>query len=137
MPADSATRTAPAASATPATVAVFEARRFDRALAGSVVPAKQWQRIDELDALPEPVNALYAQAGKEIEQAREQGTSEGFVEGLSRVQQQMFEQPDANHESRDPLLAEDSRWCSALRCAILTRKQKKGRGVERVRIRLS
>src|SRR3546814_3111955 len=91
MPAESATRTAPAASATPATVAVFEARRFDRALAGSVVPAKQWQRIDELDALLEQVNALYAQAGKEIEQAREQGHSEGFAEGLARVQQQMTE----------------------------------------------
>src|SRR3546814_20903236 len=75
-PAESAKRTALSASATPATVAVFEARRFDRALDGSVVPAKQWQRIDELDALLEQVNALYAQAGKEIEQAREQGHSD-------------------------------------------------------------
>src|SRR3546814_9480038 len=88
MPAESATRTAPAASATPATVAVFDARRFDRALAGSVVPAKQWQRIDELDALLEQVNALYEQAGKEIEQAREQGHSQGFAEGLARSEEQ-------------------------------------------------
>src|SRR3546814_15544928 len=105
MPAESATRTAPAASATPATVAVFEARRFDRALAGSVVPAKQWQRIDELDALLEQVNALYAQAGREIEQAREQGNSEGFAEGLARVQPPMTEPLAAPNERRASALA--------------------------------
>src|SRR3546814_352623 len=115
MPAESATRTAPAASATPATVAVFEARRFDRALAGSVVPAKQWQRIDELDALLEQVNALYAQAGKEIEQAREQGHSEGFAEGLARVQQQMTEHLAALNERRARVLAEASARVTDLR----------------------
>ncbi|HEY9541703.1 MAG TPA: FliH/SctL family protein [Luteimonas sp.] len=121
MPAESATRTAPAASATPATVAVFEARRFDRALAGSVVPAKQWQRIDELDALLEQVNALYAQAGKEIEQAREQGHSEGFAEGLARVQQQMTEHLAALNERRARVLAEASARVTDLACAIVAR----------------
>src|SRR3546814_9673936 len=121
MPAESVTRTAPAASATPATVAVFETRRFDRALAGSVVPAKQWQRIDELDALLEQVNALYAQAGKEIEQAREQGHSEGFAEGLARVQQQMTEHLAALNERRARVLAEASARVTDLACAIVAR----------------
>ena len=121
MPAEPATRTAPAASATPATVAVFEARRFDRALAGSVVPAKQWQRIDELDALLEQVNALYAQAGTEIEQAREQGYSAGFAEGLARVQQQMTEHLAALNERRARVLAEASARVTDLACAIVAR----------------
>src|SRR3546814_12934249 len=121
MPAESVTRTAPAASATPATVAVFETRRFDRALAGSVVPAKQWQRIDELDALLEQVNALYAQAGKEIEQAREPGHSEGFAEGLARVQQQMTEHLAALNERRAHVLAEASARVPALACPLVAR----------------
>ena len=121
MPAEPATRTAPAASATPATVAVFEARRFDRALAGSVVPAKQWQRIDELDALLEQVNALYAQAATEIEQAREQGYSAGFAEGLARVQQQMTEHLAALNERRARVLAEASARVTDLACAIVAR----------------
>ena len=121
MPAEPATRTASAAPATPATVAVFEARRFDRALAGSVVPAKQWQRIDELDALLEQVNALYTQAGTEIEQAREQGYSAGFAEGLARVQQQMTEHLAALNERRARVLAEASARVTDLACAIVAR----------------
>lgn len=121
MPAEPATRTAPGASATPATVAVFEARRFDRALAGSVVPAGHWQRIEELDALLEQVNALYAQAGKEIEQAREQGYSAGFAEGLARVQQQMTEHLAALNERRARVLAEASARVTDLACAIVAR----------------
>jgi flagellar biosynthesis/type III secretory pathway protein FliH len=100
---------------------VFEARRFDRALAGSGVPAKQWQRIDELDALLEQVNALYAQAGKEIEQAREQGYSAGFAEGLARVQQQMTEHLAALNERRARVLAEASARVTDLACAIVAR----------------
>jgi len=121
MPAEPATRTASAAPATPATVAVIEARRFDRALAGSVVPAKQWQRIDELDALLEQVNALYTQAGTEIEQAREQGYSAGFAEGLARVQQQMTEHLAALNERRARVLAEASARVTDLACAIVAR----------------
>jgi len=120
MSVEPATRTAPT-SATPATVAVFEARRFDRALAGSVVPARQWQRIEELDALLEQVNALYAQAGKEIEQAREQGYSAGFAEGLARVQQQMTEHLAALNERRARVLAEASARVTDLACAIVAR----------------
>src|SRR5690606_28440070 len=120
MSVEPATRTAPT-SATPATVAVFEARRFDRALAGSVVPAQQWQRIDELDALLEQVNALYTQAGTEIEQAREQGYSAGFAEGLARVQQQMTEHLAVLNERRARVLAEASARVTDLACAIVAR----------------
>jgi len=121
MSAEPAIRIAPTSSATPATVAVFEARRFDRALAGSVVPAQQWQRIEELDALLEQVNALYAEAGKEIEQAREQGYSAGFAEGLARVQQQMTEHLAALNERRARVLAEASARVTDLACAIVAR----------------
>ena len=121
MSAEPAIRTTPTSSATPATVAVFEARRFDRALAGSVVPAQQWQRIEELDALLEQVNALYAEAGKEIEQAREQGYSAGFAEGLARVQQQMTEHLAALNERRARVLAEASARVTDLACAIVAR----------------
>src|SRR3546814_6592657 len=81
----------------------------------------QWQGIDELDALLEQVNALYAQACKEIEQAREQGHSEGFAEGLARVQQQMTEHLAALNERRARVLAEASARVTDLACAIVAR----------------
>jgi type III secretion protein L len=108
-------------SAAPATVSVFEPRRFDRALAGNVVPARQWQRIEELDALLEQVNALYVEAGAEIAAAREQGYTEGFAEGLARVQQQMTEHLAALNERRARVLAEASTRVTELACAIVAR----------------
>ncbi len=104
-----------------ATVSVFEPRRFDRALAGNVVPARQWQRIEELDALLEQVNALYVEAGTEIAAAREQGYTDGFAEGLARVQQQMTEHLAALNERRARVLAEASTRVTELACAIVAR----------------
>lgn len=112
----SSTRTAASA-----TVSVFEPRRFDRALAGNVVPARQWQRIEELDALLEQVNALYVEAGTEIAAAREQGYTDGFAEGLARVQQQMTEHLAALNERRARVLAEASTRVTELACAIVAR----------------
>jgi len=108
-------------SAASATVSVFEPRRFDRALAGNVVPARQWQRIEELDALLEQVNALYVEAGTEIAAAREQGYTDGFAEGLARVQQQMTEHLAALNERRARVLAEASTRVTELACAIVAR----------------
>ncbi|MDN5780809.1 MAG: hypothetical protein L0H23_02100 [Luteimonas sp.] len=120
MSAESARRTASSPS-TAATVSVFEPRRFDRALAGNVVPARQWQRIEELDALLEQVNALYAEAGVEIAQAREKGYADGFAEGLARVQQQMTEHLAALNERRARVLADASSRVTELACAIVAR----------------
>ncbi|GAA3913628.1 FliH/SctL family protein [Luteimonas lutimaris] len=120
MPAEPVRRSASAAT-TPATVAVFEPRRFERALAGNVVPARHWQRIDELDALLEQVNALYEEAGREIERAREKGHAEGFAEGLARVQQQMTEHLAALNERRARVLADASSRVTELACAIVAR----------------
>ncbi|WP_084499701.1 FliH/SctL family protein [Luteimonas mephitis] len=114
-------RTASRPSATSATVSVFEPRRFDRALAGNVVPARQWQRIEELDALLEQVNALYVEAGAEIEQAREKGYADGFADGLARVQQQMTEHLAALNERRARVLADASSRVTELACAIVAR----------------
>ncbi len=111
----------PGAPAKAATVAVFEPRRFERALAGNVVPAQHWQRIDELDALLDQVNALYEEAGKEIERAREKGHAEGFAEGLARVQQQMTEHLAALNERRARVLADASSRVTELACAIVAR----------------
>ena len=108
-------------SAASATVSVFEPRRFDRALAGNVVPARQWQRIEELDALLEQVNALYVEAGTEIAAAREQGCTDGFAEGLARVQQQMTEHLAALNERRARALGEASSRVTELACAIVAR----------------
>lgn len=124
----------PAASAQPASVqpvasaptngasaAVFERRQFERALAGHVVPAQAWQRIEELDALLARVNALYAEAGAEIERAREKGHAAGFAEGLARVQQQMTEQLAALNERRARVLGEANGRIAELACAIAAR----------------
>jgi len=119
MPPETARKATPGASA--ATVSVFEPRRFERALSGNVVPARHWQRIDELDALLERVNALYAEAGAEIERAREKGHAEGFAEGLARVQQQMTEHLAALNERRARALADASSRVTELACAIVAR----------------
>lgn len=121
MPAEPARRPASTRPAASATVSVFEPRRFDRALAGNVVPARQWQRIEELDALLEQVNALYAEAGTEIARAREQGYADGFAEGLARVQQQMTEHLAALNERRARVLADASSRVTELACAIVAR----------------
>jgi flagellar biosynthesis/type III secretory pathway protein FliH len=113
----------PARPASPpsATVSVFEPRRFGRALAGNVVPARQWQRIEELDTLLEQVNTLYAEAGTEIARAREQAYADGFAEGLARVQQQMTEHLAALNERRARVLADASSRVTELACAIVAR----------------
>lgn len=121
MPVEIVRSSTPQASAKAATVAVFEPRRFERALSGNVVPAQHWQRIDELDALLDQVNVLYAEAGKEIERAREKGHAEGFAEGLARVQQQMTEHLAALNERRARALADASSRVTELACAIVAR----------------
>jgi type III secretion protein L len=104
-----------------AAAVVFERRQFDRALAGSIVPAQAWQRIDELDELLQHVNALYADAGVEIEQAREKGYAAGFAEGLARVQQQMTEHLAALNERRARVLGDAGGRITELACAIVAR----------------
>lgn len=103
------------------TAAVFERRQFDRALAGSIVPAQAWQRIEDLDRLLQHVNTLYADAGVEIEQARERGYAAGFAEGLARVQQQMTEHLAALNERRARVLGEANGRITELACAIVAR----------------
>lgn len=102
-------------------VAVFEPRRFERALAAGVVPAEAWARLSEIDALIERMNALYAQAEAEIAQARERGYAAGFAEGLSRAQTQMAQQLADLNERRARVLGEAAARVSDLACAIVAR----------------
>jgi type III secretion protein L len=113
--------TAPSSQAARTTAAVFERRQFDRVLAGSIVPAQAWQQIDEIDGLLQHINTLYADAGAEIEQAREKGYAAGFAEGLARVQQQMTEHLAALNERRARVLGEASGRVTELACAIVAR----------------
>lgn len=106
---------------TGATAVVFERKQFERALSGNVIPAQHWHRLDELDELLKQVNGLYAQAGAEIEQARESGYAAGFAEGLSRAQQQMAHQLAALNERRARVLAEAASRVTDLACAIVAR----------------
>ena len=104
-----------------ASLSVFERKQFERALAGSIVKAQAWERVGELDALLARTNALYAQAGDEIAQARERGHAAGFAEGFARAQQQMAEQLAALNERRARVLGEASGRISELACAIVAR----------------
>ena len=104
-----------------ASLSVFERKQFERALAGSVVKAQAWERVGELDALLARTNALYAQAGDEIAQARERGHAAGFAEGFARAQQQMAEQLATLNERRARVLSEASGRISELACAIVAR----------------
>lgn len=105
----------------PGAVAVFEPRQFQRAIAGTIVRAEQWQSLAELDVLIARVNALYAEAGVEVQQARDQGYAEGFAEGLERVKQQMTEQLASLNERRARVLGEAVGRIGDLACAIVAR----------------
>lgn len=102
-------------------VAVFERREFERALAADVVPAQAWDRLGDIDALIAKLNALYAQAGDEIEQARQRGYSEGFAQGVDRAQAQMASQLADLNERRARVLGDASSRVSDLACAIVAR----------------
>ena len=102
-------------------VAVFERRQFERAVAGSVVRAREWEQLGQLDALLARANALYVEAGNEIAEARERGHAAGFAEGFARAQQQMAEQLATLNERRARVLGEASGRISELACAIVAR----------------
>lgn len=125
MPAESAaaktSSTAAPARSGHGAVAVFERKQFERALAASVVPAQDWQKLEDLDKLLARVNALYEQAGAEIAQAREQGRVAGFAEGLAKAQQQMAVQLAALNERRARVLGEAGSRVAELACAIVAR----------------
>lgn len=103
------------------TVAVFERKQFERALAGTVVPAQQWNQVVEIDQTLARVNELYDLAGEEIKQAREAGYAAGFAEGLARAQQQMAQQLADLNERRARVLADAGSRVTELACAIVAR----------------
>jgi flagellar biosynthesis/type III secretory pathway protein FliH len=100
---------------------VLDLRQFERTPPGGVVRAREWARLGEIDALLARTNALYAEAGAEIAQARERGHAAGFAEGFARAQQQMAEQLAALNERRARALGEASGRISELACAIVAR----------------
>jgi flagellar biosynthesis/type III secretory pathway protein FliH len=112
---------AAASSSRTGAVAVFEPRRFERVLAATVVPAQEWRKLEQIDALLARVNELYAQAGDEIAQARKEGTAAGFAEGFARAQQQMAEQLASLNERRARVLGEAHGRIAELACAIVAR----------------
>lgn len=121
-PRDAAVPAAAAAGvASEGAVAVFEPRRFERALAAQVVPAAQWARLSEMDRLLEEINALYREAEEDIRKAREQGYAAGFAEGLARAQRQMAQQLADLNERRARVLADATGRVSDLACAIVSR----------------
>lgn len=102
-------------------IALFEPRRFERAVAAAVIPAEAWARLSEFDAMIERVNALYAEAETEIAQAHERAYAAGFAEGLSRAQRQMTQQLADLNERRARVLADAAARVSELACAIVAR----------------
>lgn len=111
----------PAASTVHNAVTVFEPRRFQRAVAASIVRADEWHALSELDALLARVNALYDEAGADVQKAREQGYADGFAEGLDRVKQQMTEQLASLNERRARVLGDAVGRIGDLACAIVAR----------------
>ncbi|MEZ0472856.1 FliH/SctL family protein [Luteimonas salinilitoris] len=102
-------------------VALFERREFERTVTSRIVPARQWARLHELDALLDRVNTLYAEAEAEVAKARAQGQAAGFAEGLARAQQQMAEKLTGLNERRARVLAEAAGRITDLACAIVAR----------------
>lgn len=102
-------------------VAVFEPRRFERAVAGNVIPPTAWEKLEEIDRLLEKVNALYEGAAGEIEQARKDGVAAGFADGFARAQQQMAEQLASLNERRARVLSDAHGRITDLACTIVSR----------------
>lgn len=100
---------------------VFERKQFERAAAGSVIRAKEWKQMEEMDAMLERLNGLYDKAAEELEQARAQARQTGFAEGVNSAQQQMAEQLAALNERRARALSEASSRVAELACAIVSR----------------
>lgn len=121
MPDETPAVATPAATSHGGAVLVFEPRQYQRALAGNVIPAPAWAGLEQIDGLLEKTNALYAQAGEEIEQARRDGVAAGFAEGFARAQQQMAEQLAALNEHRARVLGEAHGRITDLACAIVAR----------------
>lgn len=118
-------RAGPAPQPSPArpdgAVAVFERREYERVLAADVVQAHHWARLEEIDELVERLNALYASAEAEIEQARRDGLNAGLAQGFARAQQQMAEQLASLNERRARVLGEARGRVAELACAIVAR----------------
>lgn len=102
-------------------IVVTDRRAFVRSVTAPVVPATAWARLSELDSLLDQVNALYAQAEKEVARAREEGQAAGFSEGLARAQQQMTGKLAELNERRARVLAEAAGRITDLACAIVAR----------------
>ncbi|WP_101926139.1 MULTISPECIES: FliH/SctL family protein [Luteimonas] len=102
-------------------VSVFERRQFERGVAGTIVRARDWQALGDVDALLARINALYDEAAADIQKAREQGYSDGFAEGLDRVKQQMTEQLASLNERRARVLGDAVGRIGDLACAIVAR----------------
>lgn len=102
-------------------VGIFEPRRFERVVAGNIIPPTAWAALEEVDQLVEKVNALYEGAAAEIEQARKEGVAAGFAEGFARAQQQMAEQLASLNERRARVLGEAHGRITDLACAIVAR----------------
>lgn len=102
-------------------VAVTDRRAFTRTVTAPVMPARAWERLEELDRLLDQVNGLYQQAEQEIASAREEGQTAGFAEGLERAQQQMTERLAALNERRARVLGDAAGRITDLACAIVAR----------------
>lgn len=113
---------APRAGARPhGGIAILEPRRFERVLAGNIVPASTWQRMEDVDALLDQVNALHQQATDQVQQARTEAAAEGYAEGIARAQTQMTEQLAALNERRARVLGDARQRVVDLACAIVAR----------------
>ncbi|QOW25354.1 FliH/SctL family protein [Lysobacter sp. H23M47] len=102
-------------------VGVMEPGRFERVLAGNIVPPDSWERLADVDAVVEQVNALHTQASEQIEQARKEAAAAGYAEGIARAQTQMTEQLASLNERRARVLGEAQQRVIDLACAIVAR----------------
>ncbi len=102
-------------------IAIVEPRRFERVLAGNIVPAVTWERMQDVDAVIAQINGVYEQATQQILQAREDAASAGYAEGIARAQTQMAEQLAALNERRARVLGDARQRVVDLACAIVAR----------------
>ncbi|MEO6170887.1 MAG: FliH/SctL family protein [Lysobacter sp.] len=102
-------------------IAIVEPRRLERVLAGNIVPATTWERMQDVDAVIAQINGVYEQATHEIQQAREEAAAAGYAEGIARAQTQMAEQLAALNERRARVLGDARQRVVDLACAIVAR----------------
>ena len=111
--------------------AIVDRKRFDLAIAGTVVRADAWASLQEIHALLEHARGLGQRADDEMQAVREMAYAAGYQSGVKEAQRDMTAQLAALNERQARLLRDMESRVVNLACAVVERIAP-GLGAERL-----